>query len=224
MNWQEILYPLGLLSSIFFTSRVIYQWTLSEKSGSSESPKGFWILSLGGHGVHLIHSILQMQLPLALVQACNLVIARRNLNLIQPTSIHLSLIRVIIHFVLLVFLTLFCYLALCYFQGEFIWMRAPTFPIFGLTPKTPSIALQTLGLIGIILYSSRFWVQWVTIERSGKSYLGPSFWIVSLLGAILSTIYFIAIYDWINILGTGFTLIPYIRNLLFIYRKKVAYE
>ena len=222
LSWQEILYPLGLISSVFFTLRVVYQWTVAELTRSSPSPKGFWLLSMCGNGSHLIHSLVQMQLPLALIQACHLVIAHRNINLLKKMKYRSSLKRVILHFILAITATLGAFLTLCYAVGRFEWMRVPTFPIFGFEPTSPTWIMNTIGLIGMVLYALRFWIQWIMIERTGKSHFGRSFWIFSLAGATLSSAYFIVIGDWVNILSTSFTLIPYARNLFFLRKK--AYE
>jgi lipid-A-disaccharide synthase len=222
LSWQELLYPLGLISSLFFTLRVLYQWTLSEMTRSSTSPRGFWILSIGGNASHLIHSLLQMQLPIALIQACHLVIAHRNINLLKKLKYRHSFKRVLFHFIIALAATFGAFLALCSLTGHFEWMRSPTFPLVGLKAQDPSWVIQAIGILGIVLYASRFWIQWIAIEKSGKSHFSRSFWLVSLVGALLSSAYFIFILDWVNILGTVFTLIPYARNLVFL--KKKVYE
>lgn len=216
LSWQEVLYPLGFISSVFFTLRVLYQWALAEVTRSSPSPKGFWFLSIGGNISHMIHSIIQMQLPVALVQAINLVISHRNLNLLRKPAYQYSLTRVWIHFALVIALTFGAFFWMCHLTGQTTWMRTPSIP-------TPAWWIQALGLAGIFLYGTRFWIQWILTEKKRESHFGSAFWIVSLIGAILSSIYFIIILDWVNILGTCFTLIPYARNLFFIKRRK-AYE
>lgn len=221
LTWQQILYPLGLVSSVFFTMRVLYQWAIAEVTRSSPSPRGFWILSMGGNASHMVHSLLQMQLPLALVQGINLVISHRNFNLLQKKKYQYSFGRVILNMALVTVATLAAFFGICYLSGEVIWMRVPTFPILGLEPMNPSWWIQAMGLVGIVLYGTRFWVQWFMTEKTGQSHFSITFWVLSLTGAILSSIYFIVILDWVNILGTCFTLIPYARNLFFLRRKVV---
>jgi lipid-A-disaccharide synthase len=70
-----------------------------------------------------------------------------------------------------------------------------------------------------VLFSSRFWVQWWHAEKLCQSQLNPLFWWLSLCGGLLSLVYFIHLGDLVNALGPGFGTIPYLRNLMLIYRK-----
>jgi lipid-A-disaccharide synthase len=73
-----------------------------------------------------------------------------------------------------------------------------------------------LGFTGLLLFNSRFWVQWWSSEKRDSSYLGASFWWLSLIGDTLCLIYFIRLGDIVNLAGPLFGLIPYIRNLMLI--------
>lgn len=214
MSWQETLYPLGILSSLFFTARVLYQWYVAEKTRSSPAPRGFWILSVCGHFCHLVHSVIQMQLPIALMQGSNFVIAQRNLQMLDKGKGQKSLVRPVWHFGAVLLGTLLIFLLVCQGTGRWEWMRAPTFR------SAQPVFLQLVGLIGIALSGSRFWAQWIATERNGASHFGMMFWVLSLTGALLSTIYFMAIWDWINLLSTVFTLIPYARNIFFLRKRQ----
>lgn len=74
------------------------------------------------------------------------------------------------------------------------------------------------GLMGQILFGSRFIVQWVASERKKSSYIPIVFWYLSLSGGLVTTIYAIHRRDPVFIIGQGAGLLVYIRNLMLIYR------
>ena len=77
-----------------------------------------------------------------------------------------------------------------------------------------------LGLGGQLFFFSRFLYQWIVSERRKESVIPTGFWFFSLGGSLLLLMYAIHIKDPVFILGqsTGFAI--YLRNLMFIYRKK----
>lgn len=216
-EWREILYPLGLLSSIFFAARVLLQWISSELKGKSDLSPAFWKLSLCGNALLALHALIQVQFHVCLIQACNGVISWRNLNLMKvPVSFRRTL-TILFSVIVSVYLVFF-------FQGYFIlkseesWFRIPVTPWQqALTPL--SMTWHLFGFLGMILFSSRFWLQWWCAERRGESYLGPSFWWISLIGEGVCCFYFFIIGDLVNFIGPAFALIPYTRNLMLIYKK-----
>ena len=221
MDWRAFLYPLGFLASIAFTSRFLLQWLQSESKRESHVRRSFWKISMVGNVLLLIHTFIQVHYPLGLVQGCNFVIAWRNLNLMAPTSKQQPLHRV---FALLILVTLAIttgFILQSYFLiGHLDWVRTPTLPWNASSGQPISFEWHLVGTFGIFLFSSRFWVQWWLAERKQSSYLGRSFWTISLVGAILALIYFIQLGDTVNILGTGTGIIPYVRNLALIYRQR----
>ena len=80
-DWRALLYPLGFLASLLFTTRFMVQWIQSERSRRSHVTPLFWQLSLVANVLLVIHSIIQVQYHVALVQGFNGVISWRNLNL-----------------------------------------------------------------------------------------------------------------------------------------------
>ena len=77
-----------------------------------------------------------------------------------------------------------------------------------------------LGLIGQLLFSGRFLVQWIASERKKKSIVPIPFWILSILGSSFLLIYAIYKKDPVFILGQSFGFIVYIRNLILINKKR----
>lgn len=90
------------------------------------------------------------------------------------------------------------------------------------TPEAQTVSWMwhVAGTIGIVLFNSRFWVQWWGAESAKQSSLGATFWWISLAGEILCFSYFMRIGDAVNFIGPLFALVPYIRNLALIYRKR----
>lgn len=197
------LYPLGILSTFAFTLRFLIQWLQSEQAHRSTVSRSFWWISLAGNASLLIHSLIQGQYFICLVQGINGVIAVRNLNLQWPFSFVLLQMGGIV-----VGITAFFYL----FSHE-AWFRTPihAFQTGGISS---SWALNLIGFIGVFLFASRFWVQWILTEKSHTSSLGLPFWWISLIGAFFSIFYFSLIQDYINLVGPLFGLIPYLRNLI----------
>lgn len=77
-----------------------------------------------------------------------------------------------------------------------------------------------VGFSGQILFSLRFFVQWVASERNKKSVIPLSFWYFSIGGSFLLLSYAIHRQDPVFILGQSMGFIIYIRNLVLIDREK----
>ncbi len=77
-----------------------------------------------------------------------------------------------------------------------------------------------LGLLGQVLFFSRFLVQWLASEKTGKSVVPVSFWYLSIGGGGLLLFYAVWRKDPVIILGQLVGLFVYIRNLMLIYRHK----
>jgi lipid-A-disaccharide synthase-like uncharacterized protein len=82
--------------------------------------------------------------------------------------------------------------------------------------------LMLIGYAGQALFSMRFLVQWVASERARKSVFPVAFWFFSIGGGILLFIYALTIKDPVFILGQGFGVFVYARNLYFVYRERRA--
>ena len=61
--------------------------------------------------------------------------------------------------------------------------------------------LMILGFIGNVLFSMRFFVQWLASERQGESVIPISFWYWSIAGSVIMCLYFIFRRDPIGILA-----------------------
>ena len=83
--------------------------------------------------------------------------------------------------------------------------------------------LVIIGLIGNAAFSMRFLVQWWASERQGESVIPISFWYWSIAGSVIMCFYFIFRRDPVGILAYLPNSLIYIRNLMLIRKRKLAY-
>lgn len=79
-----------------------------------------------------------------------------------------------------------------------------------------------LGLLGQMLFFSRFLVQWIASEKRGRSVVPLSFWYLSIGGGFLLLLYALWRKDPVITLGQLVGLFVYARNLMLIHRHKSA--
>lgn len=76
------------------------------------------------------------------------------------------------------------------------------------------------GLTGNLIFASRFFIQWIHSERKGESQIPESFWWQSTLGTLILFVYFLHDASVVGMLGNGPQLVPYVRNIMLIEKKK----
>jgi len=79
-----------------------------------------------------------------------------------------------------------------------------------------------LGFLGQALFSARFLIQWIASERARKSVVPVLFWYFSLAGGATLLAYAIWREDPVFIVGQGFGLLVYLRNLFLLRRERLA--
>jgi lipid-A-disaccharide synthase-like uncharacterized protein len=79
-----------------------------------------------------------------------------------------------------------------------------------------------LGYLAQIMFTMRFVVQWIASERAGKMVIPLAFWFFSIGGGLLLFAYALRIRDPVFILGQGFGVFVYLRNLYFVLRDRRA--
>jgi lipid-A-disaccharide synthase-like uncharacterized protein len=77
-----------------------------------------------------------------------------------------------------------------------------------------------VGYVGQTLFGMRFIVQWVASERVGRSVIPIAFWFFSIGGGLLLLGYSLYKRDPVFIIGQGFGLLVYLRNLHFVFRER----
>ena len=88
--------------------------------------------------------------------------------------------------------------------------------------SVPEWFVLAFGFAGQAMFSARFLIQWIASERSRKSVVPVLFWYFSLGGGLTLFIYALYREDPVFMLGQGFGLIVYIRNLWLIRHEKHA--
>ena len=88
----------------------------------------------------------------------------------------------------------------------------------------PEWLVLSFGFAGQALFSARFLIQWIASERSRKSVVPVLFWYFSLGGGVTLFVYALYREDPVFMLGQGFGLIVYLRNLWLIRKEKRAGE
>ncbi|MFA6473068.1 MAG: lipid-A-disaccharide synthase N-terminal domain-containing protein [Candidatus Latescibacterota bacterium] len=76
------------------------------------------------------------------------------------------------------------------------------------------------GLFGQLLFSARFFLQWLASEKAKMSVVPVAFWWLSIFGALVLLIYAIYRQDPIFILGQSAGFLIYTRNLYFTRKRK----
>jgi lipid-A-disaccharide synthase-like uncharacterized protein len=77
-----------------------------------------------------------------------------------------------------------------------------------------------VGLLGQLLFTARFMVQWIASERAGRSVIPVSFWYLSIGGSLILLFYALYRADPVFILGQGLGTVIYIRNLMLIAKER----
>jgi lipid-A-disaccharide synthase-like uncharacterized protein len=79
-----------------------------------------------------------------------------------------------------------------------------------------------MGFLAQLLFSLRFFVQWIASERKRESYVPEVFWYFSLAGGALLLVYAIHRRDPVFILGQASGLLVYLRNIALIRKNRAA--
>lgn len=194
-----IIYGIGFLAQILFSSRLIIQWITSEKQRKVITPKTFWTLSLIASFLLFIYGYLRLDFAIMLGQGLTYFIYIRNLQLQGQWQKFPKLMQYLL-FVAPVLIVVFYYNnnkidVELLFQNEAI-------PYW----------LLVLGSVAQLVFTLRFVYQWIHSERQKESTLPMGFWVLSLIGAGLILTYAIIRKDPVLFVGHLFGLIIYARN------------
>lgn len=84
--------------------------------------------------------------------------------------------------------------------------------MMGVTSQTDAIWVL-VGLLGQLMFTGRFVIQWLASERAGRSVVPVAFWYFSLTGGLIVLAYGIHKLDPVIILGQMPGTVIYSRNL-----------
>ena len=79
---------------------------------------------------------------------------------------------------------------------------------------------EIIGFIGLLIFSSRFIVQWIASEIRKESVIPVAFWYLSIAGSLFLLSYALYRSDPVFILSYLFNGLIYGRNLYFVYSKR----
>ena len=200
-----IIYGIGFLAQILFSSRLIIQWVTSEKQRKVITPTTFWTLSLFASFLLFIYGYLRLDFAIMLGQALTYFIYIRNLQLQGQWIKFPKLLR---YFLLAMPLAIVIF----YFNNNKIDIE--------LLFKNEAIPfwLLVLGILSQVIFTLRFVYQWLHSERQKESSLPMGFWVLSLIGASLILTYAIIRKDPVLFIGHLFGVIIYSRNAILIRR------
>ncbi|WP_461532396.1 lipid-A-disaccharide synthase N-terminal domain-containing protein [Sinomicrobium sp.] len=203
-NW--IIYTIGFVAQLLFSSRLLLQWIISEKNKTVLTPKLFWQLSLLASFLLFVYGYLRHDFAIMLGQTLTYFIYIRNMQ-IQGGWRQLPII-------FRIFLWLFPFAIIVYYYNNNTMDIANLFQ----NEEIP-LWLLFLGSAAQLIFTFRFVYQWIYSERKKESLLPAGFWILSLSGALLILIYAILRKDPVLLTGHLFGCVVYTRNLM-ILRKQ----
>jgi lipid-A-disaccharide synthase-like uncharacterized protein len=76
------------------------------------------------------------------------------------------------------------------------------------------------GIVAQLIFTARFLVQWIASERAGRSTVPLAFWILSIVGGLMTLAYGIQRREAVIIMGQVLAVFIYIRNLMLIFRNR----
>ncbi|WP_296314855.1 lipid-A-disaccharide synthase N-terminal domain-containing protein [Winogradskyella sp. UBA3174] len=194
-----IIYSIGFLAQILFSSRLIIQWITSEKQRKVITPSTFWTLSLIASFLLFIYGYLRLDFAIMLGQGLTYFIYIRNLQLQKQWQKFPKIVQYLL-FIVPILIVIF------YYNNNKIDLE--------LLFKNEAIPfwLLILGIVAQLIFTLRFVYQWIHSERNKESTLPMGFWVLSLIGAIMILSYAIIRKDPVLFVGHLFGLIIYARN------------
>jgi lipid-A-disaccharide synthase-like uncharacterized protein len=202
-NW--IIYGIGFLAQMLFSSRILLQWIASEKHKKVLAPHLFWEISLFASVLLFIYGYLRDDFAIMLGQVITYYVYIRNIQLEHQWEKIPAWLRIFLYF--------FPTIILIYGYNNNILDKANLFNKEHIAP-----VLMALGIISQVLFTLRFVYQWIYSERRKESMLPMGFWILSFTGSFLIFIYAIFRKDPVLFIGHLSGLVAYSRNI-FILKK-----
>lgn len=194
-----IIYSIGFLAQILFSSRLVVQWITSERQRKVITPSLFWSLSLVASFLLFIYGYLRLDFAIMFGQSLTYFIYIRNLQLQGEWK---KIPKILRYMLLLIPIGIVMY----YFNNNKIDLE--------LLFKNEDIPqwLLILGIAAQLVFTLRFIYQWLYSEKHKTSTLPMGFWLLSLVGAAMILSYAVLRKDPVLFLGHSFGVIIYIRN------------
>ena len=201
-----LIYSIGFIAQILFSSRLIIQWITSEKQRKVITPSLFWTLSLIASFLLFIYGYLRDDFAIMLGQSLTYFIYIRNLQLQSKWKKLHWFLRLLLY-------SIPTLIIIYYFNNNVIDKDL----LFGndAIPKW----LLWLGIVSQVVFTLRFVYQWIFSEYKKKSSFPLGFWLLSLIGSILILVYAINRKDPVLFIGHLFGSIIYTRNLIILHKQ-----
>lgn len=200
------IFAVGFIAQLLFAGRMIVQWISSERAGKPISPLIFWQLSILGSIIFLIYGILRHDIVIVAGQLLVYFIYIRNLHLLKQWRPIPLIFRI---FILMAPVLTFGYL-LSGSNGTILLLL--------LNNEIP-LPLKIWGSAGQVIFTLRFYIQWMDSESKSESVLSQRFWLVSMLGSLMIITYAAFRYDPVLLTGQLSGLLVYVRNVMLGRRK-----
>ena len=194
------IYCIGFAAQLFFAARVMVQWYLSEKHRKVESPMLFWLFSLAGSLILLYYGWLRRDLAILIGEFISFYIYLWNLHA-------KGLFERMPHFVP-VLVALVPVGAIALMLRDFSSFSTDFF-----RSGDVSGPLLAFGIVGQLVFKSRFLVQWFYSVRHGESSLPLVFWVISVLGSLMIIAYGLIRHDWVLVAGQ-IGIVASVRNIM----------
>ena len=200
MDLQPAILAVGFGAQLFFSSRILVQWILSERARRVLSPAAFWVLSLCGSYLMCLYGWLRCDFSIVLGQFISYYIYLWNLWLKGLFGR--------IHIVFRAILLLTPVVAVCAVLSD---AQSVVDNLF----RNDAVPMWLLlfGSAGQVVFVMRFIYQWYYSYRRHESVLPAGFWLISLVGSLTIVSYGLMRGDLVLIVGQSFGLVAYIRNL-----------
>jgi lipid-A-disaccharide synthase-like uncharacterized protein len=196
-----IIFSIGFLAQILFSSRLILQWLISEKSKKILTPTFFWEISLLASFLLFVYGYFRNDFAIMMGQVITYYIYIRNLQLQDEWKRFHPFIRGGIIFFPIVIIV-YSYNNNVYDLDNLL--RNEHIPVW----------LLVLGIVSQLLFTLRFVYQWLYSENRKQSSLPLGFWIISFWGSLLILVYAILRKDPVLFAGHAVGVIIYARSII----------
>lgn len=88
--------------------------------------------------------------------------------------------------------------------------------------STNELIWVLVGLVGQLMFTGRFLVQWLASEKARKSVMPVAFWYFSIGGGLILLAYAIYRWDPVFMLGQALGVFIYARNLWLIHSQRAT--
>ena len=203
-----IIFGIGFLAQLLFSSRILLQWVVSEKHKKVLTPHLFWQFSLFASILLFIYGYLRHDFAIMLGQVLTYYIYIRNIQLDRQWGKFPAWLQG--------FFYCFPLIIPVYFFNNNVMDMERLF-----NPDHIPVVLMMLGIVSQVLFTLRFVYQWQYSEKRKESSLPMGFWVLSLSGSSLIFLYAVFRRDPVLLAGHMLGMIAYVRNIM-ILRKYPA--